>query len=189
VQSLRTEASGWSVDGESFDAVMLAAPPTEAARLVEECGVDASSWLQRTRALTFEAIATVYTTGGPRLPLPLLALRSGPGAPAQFVFDRSQLGAPPGLLAFVVSASEADKHLIEQQVLAQSAALGWHVQALQTVVDKRATFACVPGLQRPPSAIAPGLWACGDYVEGPYPATLEGAIRSAIQAAELLPPP
>jgi hypothetical protein len=79
--------------------------------------------------------------------------------------------------------------LIEQQVLAQSAALGWQVQALQTVVDKRATFACVPGLQRPPSAIAPGLWACGDYVEGPYPATLEGAIRSALQAAELLPPP
>jgi hypothetical protein len=50
-------------------------------------------------------------------------------------------------------------------------------------VEKRATFACTPGLQRPALAIAPGLWACGDYVEGPYPATLEGAVRSAIAVA------
>jgi squalene-associated FAD-dependent desaturase len=188
VQALRPEDSGWSVDGESFDAVLLAAPPTEAARLVEASGVEAASWLQRTNALAFEAIATVYVSGGPRLPLPMLALRARPGAPAQFVFDRSQLGGPTGVLAFVVSASDADKQLIEQQVLAQSAALGWPVRALQTVVDKRATFACVPGLERPPSVIAPGLIACGDYVEGPYPATLEGAIRSALFAADLVGP-
>jgi len=50
---------------------------------------------------------------------------------------------------------------------------------VQTVVEKRATFACTPGLARPPATIAPGLLACGDYVAGPYPATLEGAVRSA----------
>jgi hydroxysqualene dehydroxylase len=44
----------------------------------------------------------------------------------------------------------------------------------------------VPGLRRPPMAIAPGLWACGDYVEGPYPATLEGAVRSGVSAARAL---
>jgi monoamine oxidase len=27
-------------------------------------------------------------------------------------------------------------------------------------------------------AIGPRWWACGDYVAGPYPATLEGAVRS-----------
>ena len=54
---------------------------------------------------------------------------------------------------------------------------------LQTVVEKRATFACTPDLQRPASAIAPGLWACGDYIAGPYPATLEGAVRSGVAAA------
>lgn len=31
--------------------------------------------------------------------------------------------------------------------------------------------------------IAPGLWACGDYIDGPYPATLEGAVRSGMQVA------
>jgi len=184
-EGIRPRGAGWEVDGEAFDAVVLACPPTEAARLVAAGGIDASGWLAATQALAYEAIATVYVTGGPRLALPLLALRSGPGAPAQFVFDRSQLGGPPGVLAFVVSASPADKEALERQVLAQSAALGWPVQALKTVIEKRATFACTPGLQRPGAAIAPGLWACGDYVEGPYPATLEGAVRSGLAVAAL----
>ena len=47
------------------------------------------------------------------------------------------------------------------------------------MTDKRATFACTPGLQRPPAGVAPGLVAVGDYIEGPYPATLEGAVLSA----------
>jgi hypothetical protein len=57
---------------------------------------------------------------------------------------------------------------------------------VQTVVERRATFACVPGVRRPPLLVAPGLLACGDYVEGPYPSTLEGAVRSALQAAAML---
>ncbi|MEG1768315.1 MAG: phytoene dehydrogenase, partial [Comamonas sp.] len=57
---------------------------------------------------------------------------------------------------------------------------------LTTVIDKRATFACTPGLQRPGQALAPGLLACGDYVDGPYPATLEGAVRSGMGAARML---
>ena len=38
-------------------------------------------------------------------------------------------------------------------------------------------------LDRPPASIAPGLAAAGDYVDGPYPATLEGAVRSGQRAA------
>jgi predicted NAD/FAD-dependent oxidoreductase len=60
------------------------------------------------------------------------------------------------------------------------------LQPVQTVVEKRATFACTPGLQRPSPGIAPGLLACGDYVAGPYPATLEGAVRSGCAAVALL---
>ena len=183
-QVVRSGGAGWLVDGEAFDDVVLATPVAEAARLVADSGVVAHEWLERARAFSHEAIATVYVTGGPRLPLPMLALRCGPGAPAQFVFDRGQLGGPPGLLAFVVSASPAEKERLEQEVLAQAAALGWRVQPVKTIVEKRATFACVPVLRRPPPAIAPGLWACGDYVEGPYPATLEGAVRAALTVAE-----
>jgi predicted NAD/FAD-dependent oxidoreductase len=49
--------------------------------------------------------------------------------------------------------------------------------------EKRATFRCRPNLERPPQKIAEGLMAAGDYVEGPYPATLEGAVRSGVTAA------
>ena len=186
VQALQRDGSGWVVEGASFDDVVLAVPSTEAARLVVASGIDATAWAEAAQSLAFEAIATVYATGGPRLPLPMLALRTSAGAPAQFVFDRGQLGGPAGLLAFVVSASAGDKGTIESQVVAQARALGWNVQPLQTVVEKRATFACTPGLRRPAHAIAPGLWACGDYVDGPYPATLEGAVRSALQVVERL---
>lgn len=73
-------------------------------------------------------------------------------------------------------------------MLAQAQALGWSdVRPLLTVVEKRATFACTPGLQRPSVQVAPGLLACGDYVDGPYPATLEGAVRSAVAAVARLP--
>jgi predicted NAD/FAD-dependent oxidoreductase len=113
----------------------------------------------------------------------MLALPTGP---AQFVFDRGQLGGSAGLLAFVVSASQGDRDGIESAVRDQAAAFGWNVQPVQTIVEKRATFACVPALRRPPLAIAPNLWACGDYVEGPYPATLEGAVRAGLQVARQL---
>lgn len=183
VQRVQPAGPGWQVDGESFDAVLLACPPWEAARLVEGAGVGASAWVAAARGMRHEPIATIYATGGPALPLPMLALRGGP---AQFVFDRGQLGGPAGLLAFVASAARGEREAIERAVLAQAAALGWQLRPLQTVLEKRATFACTPGLQRPAADIAFGLLACGDYVQGPYPATLEGAVRSAREAVERL---
>lgn len=183
VRTIAATDARCAVDGERFDAVVLACPAGEAARLARAAGPAGLSWAALAEALEHEAIATVYVTGGPRLPLPMLALDDGP---AQFVFDRAQLGGPPGLLAFVVSASEGGREELEPQVLEQARRLGWQVQPLQTVVEKRATFACTPGLQRPPLAVAPRLWACGDYVAGPYPATLEGAVRAGLEVASLL---
>ena len=115
----------------------------------------------------------------------MVALRNTAEHPAQFVFDRGQLGGSAGLLAFVVSASQGDRATLEQQVLQQAQTeLGLtDLCAVQTVVDKRATFACTPALERPSAHLAPGLWACGDYIAGPYPATLEGAVRSGTAAA------
>jgi monoamine oxidase len=39
-------------------------------------------------------------------------------------------------------------------------------------------------LRRPALQIAVGLHAAGDYIAGPYPATLEGAVRSGLQAVK-----
>ncbi|MFD2755719.1 hydroxysqualene dehydroxylase HpnE [Comamonas terrae] len=190
-----------------FDAVLLACPPQEAARLALAAagderlpareGLRYRRWAQAAQALEHTAIATVYAHTGQRLPsgLPWLALRPGPGQPAQFVFDRSHLmpaqahdPARPGLMAFVVSDCRTERATLQQQVLQQAREqLGWQdIQPVRTVVEKRATFACTPGLQRPGMELGHGLWACGDYVDGPYPATLEGAVRSGIQAARQL---
>jgi hydroxysqualene dehydroxylase len=189
VQAIAPAASGWTISGEAFDSVVLACPPNEAARLVESSGVAADAWLTQARGLQHEALTTVYVYAlDARLRQPMLALRSNAGEPAQFVFDRGQLGGPAGLLAFVISASTGDSATLTQQVLAQAAQqLGLTgLQPVQTIVEKRATFACTPGLLRPSVQLAPGLLACGDYIAGPYPATLEGAVRSGLEAARRL---
>lgn len=193
VHAMARAVDGWELDGEHFDRVVLACAPWDAARLLRSAkGKDATllheldAWGRAADSLRHEGIATVYAIGATQpLAAPMLAMRSGSGAPAQFVFDRGQLGGPSGLLAFVASANRMPRSLLEPQVLAQAAAqLGQRtLHPLLTVVEKRATFVCTPGLQRPPMRIAAGLSACGDYVQGPYPATLEGAVRSGVDAA------
>ena len=184
---------GWQVDGEPFDAVVVAASAVEAARLVAPHD---PAWAARAAALRYEPIVTVYAaSAGARLPEPMLVLAADHERPAQFVFDRGRLGGPAGLLAFVVSGAEAwvarGLAATEAATLAQAReALAAHLvgplAAVRTIVEKRATFRCTPLLDRPPQYIAPGLAAAGDYVDGPYPATLEGAVRSGTAAARSL---
>lgn len=185
ITALQQDVPGWLLDGQHFDTILLACSSTEAARLATPLN---SGWAATAEALHFEAITTVYAWAkDARLAAPMLTLRPDAQQPAQFVFDRGQLGGPAGLLAFVLSASRGEREALQAQVLTQAQAqLGLQLQAVQTVVEKRATFACTPGLQRPPRQIAPGLQACGDYIEGPYPATLEGAVRSGLAAAQAL---
>ena len=184
VLALKAGATGWTVDGEHFDRVVLACPPGEAARLAAMATPPDNDWPATCRALKFEPIATVYAQAVRGLSQPMLALRSGPGLPAQFVFDRGRLGGPRGLLAFVVSASRDEREALEAGARRQAREqLGLDVRPVATLIDKRATFACTAGLRRPGSLVAPGLLACGDYIEGPYPATLEGAVRSGLLAA------
>jgi squalene-associated FAD-dependent desaturase len=208
VSTLRPLGAQWMLgheEGEeAFDRVIwatAASPAEKAIRQAADACDEAiepilKAWARSARALPFTAITTVYAWGpGARLASPMLALRAEPdalAAPAQFVFDRGQLNpqdaAAQGLLAFVVSASTTDdRDDLQARVLEQAARqLGLPaLQAVQTVVEKRATFACTPGLVRPLQTIAPGLWAAGDYVQGPYPATIEGAVRSGLAAAKL----
>ena len=189
VQQLVAQDDGWRVDHQMFDHVVLAASAVEAARLTQTF---APEWARAAASLRYEPIVTVYArSGDTRLPEPMLALRADAAAPAQFVFDRGQLGGPAGLLAFVVSGAQpwVDRGLkaTEDAVLMQAhRELAGHLrgplQVLQTVMEKRATFRCTPGLQRPAMQIAGKLHAAGDHVAGPYPATLEGAVRAGIQA-------
>jgi squalene-associated FAD-dependent desaturase len=170
--------------------VMLACPPREAAKLTHSL---APTWSAQAASLTHTAITTVYVRTAQRLSWlkPIVALHSHPHAPAQFAFDKSRLSADPawqGVLALVVSASAGERDTITQQVMGQLRdQLDIHdASLLTTVVEKRATFACTPSLVRPPMQVCNGIWASGDYVAGPYPATLEAAVRSGYAAADAL---
>ena len=193
VLELARDGMGWRVDGASFDRVVLATPPAEAARLAEP--IDAR-WAATAAAFGYEPIVTVYLQcGSTVLHAPMLALQAGEDAPAQFVLDRGQLGGPRGLLAFVISGARPWVDAGREATLAAtmwqaSRSLGHLLEGVPQprllVTEKRATFRCVPGLERPPMRIAPGLLAAGDHIQGPYPATLEGAVRSAVLAVETM---
>ena len=185
---------GWAVDGQPFDTVVLACSAAEAARLTADA---APAWSARAAALRYEPIVTVYLRcSGARLVEPMMALVDGPEAPAQFAFDHGALGATPGIFAFVISGArrwvDAGLEATAAATLHQATRDFPHgtwpqpPELLRVMAEKRATFRCTPGLDRPPAAIAPGLWAAGDFVAGPYPATLEGAVRSGEQAVAAL---
>jgi len=194
VLQLAHDGHHWQVDAAAFDQVVIATAAPDAIRLLQTSVPMAPTpeadalqrWIDLAAGLEHAAITTVYAwAADAALASPMLALRSGTQGnqtlPAQFVFDRAQLGGPPGLLAFVISASTGERERLQSQVLAQAQAqLGLQLQPVRTVVEKRATIACHPALVRPPMRIASGLLACGDYVDGPYPSTLEGAVRSGI---------
>jgi hypothetical protein len=188
VQALSFIHGQWHLDGEDFDRVVLACSAAEAARLSAPL---APAWSARAAALRYEPIVTVYLRcEGARLAAPMMALLEGPQAPAQFAFDHGALGGAPGLFALVVSGAgpwvERGLDLTAQAAQKQVSNLLPGACILQVLAEKRATFRCTPGLDRPPTVVAPGLVAAGDYVEGPYPATLEGAVRAGEAAAALI---
>ena len=215
IDTVQMKGSQWSVHGEGrshqCDRVIWATAASPAAKAMEQSAALARNngeqavaqallhWSKSAEALEHTAIATVYAWAPDlRLPRPMLALRAEPNAheaPAQFVFDRGQLHphdtAMQGVLAFVVSAAEGERYDLQRRVVEQARRqLGIErIQTIQTVVEKRATFACTPGLRRPEQRIAQGLLAAGDFVSGPYPATLEGAVRSAHSAVLALKVP
>jgi len=176
-----------------FDRIVIATTSGEAARLVAPLGAAWTRWAARARALRFEPIATAYVEySGRGLPEPMLMLGDGP---AQFVFDLGRLGLGAGLYAFSISAAapwvERGLDATGAAVIEQARAeLGWDgARVARVLAEKRATFACTPGLARPPASADPHIRVAGDYVAGPYPATLEGAVRSGRAAvADLLPP-
>ncbi|MFT5642809.1 MAG: squalene-associated FAD-dependent desaturase [Janthinobacterium sp.] len=149
-------------------------------------------------ALEMEAITTCYLQYGAdvRLERAFFALQDDPelGHWGQFVFDRGHLDdASKGLLAVIVSASGAcaslDRALLAQTIARQLAGVLRrpvleHPLWVQVINEKRATFACTAALVRPGNATGwSGLALAGDYTASDYPATIEAAIRSGVQAA------
>ena len=199
VLAVQKQGCAWQVQTAEknwvFSQVLLATPAWAAMELLADTG-SAAPHLVALQRIQHRPIATVYARSSQPLPAPMLALADSAAHPAQFVFDRSQLLASAeqgkgALLAFVISLCPLPQRQLEAAVLQQAKAqLGLDLQAVQTVVEKRATIAATPaafaakaGL---PHRAAPGLYLCGDYLHPVYPSTLEGAVQSAQAAVAAL---
>ena len=201
VRSVSPSAGRWMIHSDQanqeVDAVILANSPAGAQHLVQAIDAKLAESLQ----FDYEPITTCYLQypAALRLPLPFYALADDVSKAhwAQFVFDRGQLDtAQAGLLAMVISASSQAQALSHEQLvqdLSSQLAAALNMKELaqplwsKLITEKRATFACVPNLERPECDTGhTGLWLAGDYTQGDYPATIEGAVRSGLQAAGLL---
>ena len=161
------------VDGEAYDAVIVAVAPQHIGALLPE--IDAR--------FDYEPIATVYLqfAANTRLPFPLLHLGGTTGA---WAVDRGN-----GLFGCAISGHGDWEALSDEALAAEiEAALGlgpadWR----QVIREKRATFCSRPQLARPAHITAdPRLVLAGDYTWADYPATLEGAVRSGLRAARAI---
>lgn len=189
ISAFERDGNGWQIGAEHFDHVVLAVGPYSLPPLLIRRPAH-EPLLHQLADYSYEPIGTAYLAYPEdlRLAFPMLGL---PGPTGQWVFDRGALDGTDGVMAFVLSG-EGDWDTLEDEELAQrlhaelTAAIGplpsphWY----RVIRERRATFSCRPGLQRPgPETAERGLWLAGDYTCAEYPATLEGAVRSGVAAA------
>jgi squalene-associated FAD-dependent desaturase len=191
-RELAEDGSGFRVNGEGgFTHAVVCVGPHRLDAVLNRFGALAQLAAQ-VRAYEYRPIYSVYLQYAERtrLPSPMIGLNA---RLAQWVFDRGTLCGQSGLLGVVISGDGEHENLPQAELamrvhdeLAQRWRLTepkWH----QVIAEKRATFACTPGVKRPPSRTAvANLYLAGDYVESPYPATLEAAVRSGVAAARLI---
>jgi predicted NAD/FAD-binding protein len=176
---------------QSHRAVILAAHPSRAAQLIGHLHPMAQI-IERIKPLTHEPIVTVYLqyARAPRMSFPMMGFVD---ACTQWLFDRGAISSHDGLLAAVISARGRHQRCahdeLAQRVHAEIACAFPSIgqpRWMQVIEEKRATFACVPNLERPDQQTpVPGLYLAGDYTRSDHPATLESAVRSGLHCADL----
>ncbi|MFI1971170.1 phytoene dehydrogenase [Streptomyces cinnamoneus] len=211
--ALRTRATrisahpegGWQVDTAAgpgtagrlaADTVVLAVPQREAHGLLPEGALDEPGRLLGIGTAPILNLHVVYDRKVLRQPF-FTAL----GSPVQWVFDRTDssglAAADPGAQYLAVSQSAAqddidrpvaelrERYLPELERLLP-AARGAVVKDFFVTRERTATFAPTPGVGRlRPHAPtnAPGLYLAGAWTATGWPATMESAVRSGLNAA------
>ncbi|HWK69712.1 MAG TPA: hydroxysqualene dehydroxylase HpnE [Burkholderiaceae bacterium] len=215
VRKLACEGAGVKVDDEFFDAAVVAVNAPAAHKLLAQLDPtpEGVRYLDALSAFSHIPIATLtLRLARPwALPQAMLLLHDDPVRLhfGQWLFNRRSLRGPATkdtaavsdadapLLHIVVSDAGALAEqprervvaAIVEQIREQTRRFGSmpSVAGHSLIVEKRATFAALPGLARPGNGTPwPRLWTAGDWTDTGYPAVLEGAVRSGRKAADLL---
>ncbi|HET8876373.1 MAG TPA: hydroxysqualene dehydroxylase HpnE [Casimicrobiaceae bacterium] len=198
------EASG---EHARADAVIVAVGPHQLASAfapgIERDHPSIVQALASVARFDYEPITTVYLgyAAARALPRGLLRLDDAPG---QWIFDRSDIleraaasatRAPMRSLVSVVISARGPHSALDHAALVGAtdgqlrrlapdlAPLVWS----RVIEEKRATYACVPGLARPACGrLVERVGLAGDYAYAAFPATLEAAVRSGRIAAHAI---
>lgn len=195
------------IDGEPFEAAVIATPPWSIARLFSPVNqARIATLLRAAGALSYRPIATCYVELEHPLTLPQPMLMMSPdreaGTLGQWAFDHQAIrGGDRSVLAFVISDAlglpELSDEALGQGLLTQllnelskrnaSPPERTRLVRAYSIREKRATFAALPSLERPDNGTPwRRLTVAGDWTDTGYPAVLEGAVRSGLAAARLL---
>ena len=186
-ERVRLESRVERLDDLDADAIVVAAPPQEAARLLG----------REPPALGDSPIVSVHLLFDRRLLRHRLAALLD--SPAHWVFDRGALTGhepPEGQYLTVVSSGAPEllevrgKALVDTMADALRERLG-DADLLWSRVSRepRATFAARPGtrnLRWPMLTSRPNVLLAGAWTASDWPATMEAAVRSGVRAAEAL---
>ena len=191
------KASSYDSGGQSIqaDAVVVAVPPGQAARLAGSAGLPHAPDFERLGYSPIVNVHVIYDRQVMRLPF-VAAVDS----PVQWVFDKTrQSGLRTGQY-LAVSLSAADDFVDVPAVALRQlflpaleqllpAAAGAGITDFFVTRERRATFRQGPGsgALRPGAATSvPGLVLAGAWTDTGWPDTMEGAVRSGHNAAREL---
>jgi hydroxysqualene dehydroxylase len=181
-----------SAEARHFSHVICALGPHHAGAFL--IGISAlAEAADAVARMTYQPIYSIYLAypRQVRLPAPMLGFEN---PVLQWAFDRGTLSGQQGLIGAVISAAGPHQDLTQDELgrlvhqeLQQQ--LGRLPEPLwcRVIAEKRATFACTPGLKRPESRTPlRNFFLAGDYTASDYPATIESAVRSGVKAARLI---
>ncbi len=199
VTAIDVSGDGFAVSAggaeETFSHVVCALPPHQVGAFL--IGISALSEIAAMlEQFRYQPIYSVWLQHSSAVVLPAAMLGFADG-PLHWVFDRGALCGQSGLIGAVISAEGAHQDMSQEDLgalaqaeikrrLGELPALQW----LRVIAEKRATFACTPGLRRPP-CVTPlkNFYLAGDYTASDYPATIESAVRSGITCADHIAAP
>jgi len=173
------------------DSLILAIAPQNLNKILPATLIF-KNLLDNINAFSYQPIVTVYLQYPPETQL-THAMQGLSGTISQWVFDRGQLCKQHGLFSVVISCEgqhmQMDEETLIRIVQEETNTLFEQIPKLQkafVIREKRATFSCdvnINSLRPENTTKIDGLFLAGDYTNTRYPATLEGAVRSGLNAA------